>query len=427
MSTNESTTETTRETLDQGTDQAVDQAADQGADLVTDQGADQSPVKVDCSSEIWRDIAETTGYQVSNLGDVMGRRGKLLTPHVNQFGYKTVSPLVAGRAAYRQVHRLVAIAFIPNPGKLPLVNHIDGNRLNNRADNLEWVTAKQNAERTVNKAVDSPRRSRKVVQTFPDGHTEIWDSVKDAAAEAAVCDKTMAKWCGDGHTDGKGRTWTFIENAAQADPNERWATAQGVTISNQGRIRLPSGQIVRGRMKGSYLRYQRHGVHRLVAEAFCEKPPGMDIVNHRDGNPQNNKSDNLEWTTQKNNCAHSVATGLSRRYPVKRTRPDGTVTIYPSIQEASRQTRVSAGDIVWVCKGRRKRAGGSVWEYAGESETLPAEALAAIGPEAAHGELSPNSCESASLGNSTLQRETPALAVPISDEEFELLMASMAI
>lgn len=59
--------------------------------------------------------------------------------------YATVTAYVNGKQKHFYVHRLVAEAFIPNPENKPQVNHIDGNAKNNHASNLEWVTAKENA------------------------------------------------------------------------------------------------------------------------------------------------------------------------------------------------------------------------------------------------------------------------------------------
>lgn len=58
------------------------------------------------------------------------------------------------------------------------------------------------------------------------------------------------------------------------------------------------------------VRWQIH-VHRLVATAFCEKPEGCDVVNHLDGDKQNNSSANLEWTTTKGNNQHAWKAGLN--------------------------------------------------------------------------------------------------------------------
>ena len=100
------------------------------------------------------------------------------------------------------------------------------------------------------------------------------------------------------------------------------------SVSNMGRIRRDvsvkgsgAGRIIRGSSdQHGYLQQElpRRGgkrrlvmVHRVVAVAFLgEPPPGRIFVNHKDGNKQNNRADNLEWCTRKENAAHAWATGL---------------------------------------------------------------------------------------------------------------------
>lgn len=86
-----------------------------------------------------------TKYAISNLGNVYSEyTDKLLKPFPNNQGYLNVDVRVDGLKQYIPVHRMVAIAFIPNPENKPFVNHIDGNKQNNVVTNLEWVTAQEN-------------------------------------------------------------------------------------------------------------------------------------------------------------------------------------------------------------------------------------------------------------------------------------------
>ncbi len=116
------------------------------------------------SEEVWKPVIEfPDDYEVSDLGRVRsidrdklcsdGRlislRGKIL----HQTEHKTVLyriRLCVERVKYtRSVHRMIAEAFIPNPQNKPEVNHKDGNRLNNKLSNLEWVTKKENMDHAV--------------------------------------------------------------------------------------------------------------------------------------------------------------------------------------------------------------------------------------------------------------------------------------
>mgnify|MGYP002622098599 CR=1 FL=1 len=98
--------------------------------------------------EEWRDVEGYEGlYQVSDLGRVRSfhnQYGRILKPIVTSHGYAQVTLAKNGTMRSRHIHMLVAKAFIPNPENKPQVNHIDGNPMNNRLENLEWVTSQEN-------------------------------------------------------------------------------------------------------------------------------------------------------------------------------------------------------------------------------------------------------------------------------------------
>lgn len=85
-------------------------------------------------------------YEITKDGEVINKHsGRHVKPQKNGKGYYRVS--IGGRLQF--VHRLVATKYVPNPNNLPQVNHKDGNKLNNCADNLEWVTNQQNRDHAV--------------------------------------------------------------------------------------------------------------------------------------------------------------------------------------------------------------------------------------------------------------------------------------
>ena len=97
--------------------------------------------------QIWKDIEGYKGhYQISNYGNVRSlKKDAFLMKGGYLKGYKIISLWKNGTGKMFRVHRLVAAAFIPNPDNKPCIDHIDGNRTNNHADNLRWVTAKENS------------------------------------------------------------------------------------------------------------------------------------------------------------------------------------------------------------------------------------------------------------------------------------------
>ena len=121
--------------------------------------------------EIWKDIkGYESFYQVSNLGRVKSlsrsiydsrgymvyRKGKIKKPSFDKNGYPQIGLCKNGTVITRKIHRLVAQAFIPNPENKPEINHKDEDKTNNRVDNLEWVTEKEN----VNYGCGAKRRAK---------------------------------------------------------------------------------------------------------------------------------------------------------------------------------------------------------------------------------------------------------------------------
>lgn len=103
----------------------------------------------DLPHEEWRDVIGYEGfYQVSNLGRVKSlkcNKPKILKAYFyRQDEYLAVELFIHSKQKPIKIHRLVAEAFLPNPDNKPQVNHIDGNKLNNRLTNFEWVTVGEN-------------------------------------------------------------------------------------------------------------------------------------------------------------------------------------------------------------------------------------------------------------------------------------------
>lgn len=105
--------------------------------------------------EEFRIIEEYPAYKVSNLGRVKNPYGRIIKESFME-GYKHVQLRDENGAKHKRVHRLVAKAFIPNPENKEQVNHINGDKSDNRVENLEWVTNYENRLHAVNTGLVPP-------------------------------------------------------------------------------------------------------------------------------------------------------------------------------------------------------------------------------------------------------------------------------
>lgn len=147
--------------------------------------------------EIWKPIEEYEGlYEVSNLGRVKNKNGVIIKGSTaSTGGYHTVVLCKNGQKRGHRVHRLVAKAFVPNPRGVNVVNHIDECKTNNNAENLEWVTQKENVN--YRGAKERLSRSMKNYYADHDHHgckpvrcvetNKVYASAKEASRELGLC------------------------------------------------------------------------------------------------------------------------------------------------------------------------------------------------------------------------------------------------
>lgn len=201
-----------------------------------------------------------TNFWIEDTGRLRNQRTKRwLKGGINK-GYHFYSLHFRGKQYIFYTHRLVAEYFIDNPDNLPIVQHIDNNRLNNLYTNLCWVSTEQHAQKVSQIIEKVPRPKRSYID------------------------------------------FNGIE-MAQFRNSPYYLTRDGRVINVSKRIE------VRPEITGNYLRFlgaynlnNKHFlIHRAVWEAFNGIiPKGYDI-DHVDGNPRNNALNNLELVTHKEN------------------------------------------------------------------------------------------------------------------------------
>ena len=174
--------------------------------------------------EIWRDIKGYEGYyQVSNLGKVRsldryivnkkGERKHFTEKYLAQVSrrdYLGVTLSKNNKSKMFSTHILVAETFIPNPENKPEINHIDGNKQNNKVDNLEWCTRSENELHAYKNGLANPsdrqkqaakkyakeNYSKKVVQYSLNGEfIKEWNSMHDVWRELGIRPSYICRCC----------------------------------------------------------------------------------------------------------------------------------------------------------------------------------------------------------------------------------------
>lgn len=193
--------------------------------------------------EEWRTIKDFENYEISNMGRVRSlphvvtqkakygiiyykREGRILKPSMTK-GYYRLSLSKDGKQYNKQIHRLVAEAFIPNPENLPVVNHKDENPLNNTVENLEWCTVQYNSNygtaiaRKRTKLVGRPKTKehlRKIAESlsFKVGQFDlegnlinVWSSAREAGRNGFDQSHVSACCRGVKQTH-KGYRWQYL-------------------------------------------------------------------------------------------------------------------------------------------------------------------------------------------------------------------------
>lgn len=174
--------------------------------------------------EQMRDVVGYEGlYEVSSYGRVFSKEKTVPTKNgytrsypykemkqqVNENGYLTVTLCKQGKRKVIPVHRLVALAFIPNPNGKPQVNHIDEDKKNNMLSNLEWVTNKENHDY-------GTARQRNVINTsIPviaiDGDREVvFKSMSDAERAGYARTKGISRCCSGKQKTAGGYQWRYL-------------------------------------------------------------------------------------------------------------------------------------------------------------------------------------------------------------------------
>ena len=250
---------------------------------------------------------------------------KYLKGSIGENGYLYYRLSKNGKKKMYYAHRLVAEAFIPNSNNLPVVNHKDGNKLNNNVNNLEWVSYSENIKH--------------------------W---KDAFYP--------------------GRR--PIEYYKQDLKNEQWKEYKNYLVSNKGRVRHKfKNNLLKPSLTCGYykVRLSENGlvedimIHHLVYKLFKgDYDKDKYIIDHIDGNKLNNDINNLRLLTLSENvnaALYETKTNSNAKQVEQYSLDGELLNTYPSVRIAAKQLNLDASTISKVCRGVNKTHGGFIFKY----------------------------------------------------------------
>lgn len=154
--------------------------------------------------------AEISVYDDGSVWIHRGSRNKRRFGDTSKKGYKKVLIRDNGRERTVFVHRLVALAFVPNPDNKPQVNHKDGNKANNRPENLEWVTLAENM-----------RHRSKVLKTYPKRRVlcinrgVMFESVSEASKALGVSRANITECANGRRNTAGGYKWVYADKVGK--------------------------------------------------------------------------------------------------------------------------------------------------------------------------------------------------------------------
>ena len=277
-----------------------------------------------------KQIQNFLNYLIDDEGNVFNiEANKMLQGSIGEHGYKYYRLSKDGQKKMFYAHRLVAEYFIPNPNNLPIVNHKDGNKLNNNVKNLEWTTKSENTrqwhELSGNKA---NRVFEYYVEDLP---TEIWKEYGNY----------MVSSCG--------RVRHKIKNNL----------LKSVVTCGYYKVTLSENGVTTDYM-----------LHKLIWNLFApieenSIEEGM-VIDHIDANKLNNNINNLRKIT----LSENVNAGLYEQKTNKTVKRVGQYDLnnnfiaeFVSVAEAGRQLNLDKSTISKVCRGQNKTHGGYIFKY----------------------------------------------------------------
>ncbi len=358
------------------------------------------------NQEIWEQLVvdgKEINYEISNIGNVRNQmNGKLLAlnkrDNDDQKNY-VYCTIYLDKYIKRTclVHRLVALTFLKSDedDTKIFVNHKNGNKHDNRVENLEWVSHSENVKHAhQNEDRVSTGKSIEQYEYGTDKFIQTFDSKRNAAKALEISEKNF-----DANLTGRTKCvntpsgkFYFKRVEERLVPTEDdlkdfepIKDHISFLIHRDGRIYNTKRKIfMKPRLEKGYynliLNDKNYYIHRLIAIQFIPNPEKKTCVNHKDGNKENYHVDNLEWVTSSENNQHAYNNNLiSNCQSVHIYNLNGKyIKTFKSIADACRELNLNDNcnsTITKCCQGQTKYSYNYIWRYASTHNTNDIESV----------------------------------------------------
>lgn len=343
------------------------------------------------STEMWKLIVDYPNYVVSNLGNIRHVLDNKNLVQTEVKCYYAVGLSKGGVSKTTHVHKIVAKTFVDVPDNLKnikklYIDHIDNNKLNNKALNLRWGTQSNNINSfNQNFKVDP----KKVLQfDLQENLIKEWANVGEILkTHPDFSNKSIRLACRGANKTAHGYIWKYKDpqkKQQEAVLNEdevfkNCGTIDGYNfseyeVSNYGQVcslkNAKNPIVMKHNISGDYdtillhasKKEHRYQIHTLVATVFIENPNKYDMVNHKDENKRNNHYKNLEWCTSTYNNKYSFGKAVEMI-----DKDTGKVLkTFATMSEAIEylgKTKSSSSGISSCCNGKQQIAYGYKWRF----------------------------------------------------------------
>lgn len=273
-----------------------------------------------------KQIYNYDNYMIDENGNVFNKiTNKYLKGSIGENGYKYYRLSQNNHKKMYYAHRLVAEHFLNNPNNFPVVNHIDGNKLNNNINNLEWVTYSENTKHWKDNSNVIRRQTEYYQEDLPN---EIWKEFENY----------------------------YVSSLGRIRHKEKNNLLKPSITCGYYKIRLSNNGLVKDYM-----------IHQLVYQIFKGNyDKSKYIIDHIDGNKLNNDINNLRLLTNSENAnaaLYETKTNASAKKVAQYTKDGEFIKEFASARLAAKELNLDSSTISKVCRGQNKTHGGFIFKY----------------------------------------------------------------